>query len=565
MARTLPSLTGTCRTLICSTLLGLATAGPESRAQGFDPVAVYPAVAGTRPFGLALGDVNGDGLLDIVAGDNNGSLHLTSVLLGQPGGFLGAATAYPAASGSWDLALGDVNRDGRLDIVTGCNGPFAAAVQLGQAGGFGPMTTYQTGGGIIQNLALGDVNGDGFADIVLVNLGTNSVNVLLGQPVGGFAPFNRYYLGPDTSPFSVALGDLNGDGQLDIVTGNAMAATVGVLLGQPGGFAPAVAYSAFRGKTVGTPYTLMGVALADVDGDGRLDVVTTTNDLASGPTLGVLLGQAAGLAPIKYFDAGVHSAHGIAVGDVNGDAWPDIVLAGFRAHAAGVLLGYPGGFSTPFSYSTGSNGAPWAVALGDVNRDGRLDIVTTNSASSSVGVLLNAAPLLLTATSITPSSAAVGSTITLNGSNLRGAVAVVFDGTGDRTASSGFAVNAAGTEITGIVVPSGARSGRLRVVTPSGTVTSSTPFTVQTPTGTRAGSAALALRLYPNPAQTKATVLLPAAAVARPVLVLDAVGRTVRRQTLPAQAGSLIISLTGLPAGLYTVRCETATARLLVE
>ncbi|MDO7852720.1 FG-GAP-like repeat-containing protein [Hymenobacter convexus] len=563
----LPCLPGTCRFYLCSLLLGLATVGSPAQAQGFDPVIAYPTVAGTRPYGLALSDINGDGRLDIVAGDNNANIHTTSILLGQPGGSFGTATAYPSVPGSWDLAVTDVNLDGRPDLVTGCNGVAQAALQLGQpGGGFGALTTYQTGGGIVQGIAVGDVTGDGLPDLVVADMGNSTVNLLRGQ-AGGFAPtpITRYSMGPNSSPFAVALGDLNGDGRLDIVVGNAKSSTIGVLQGQAGGFAPLVTYSAFRNGSSGNFIPFLGMALADVNADSRLDVVVTTQDTLSSATLGVLLGQPGGLGPITYYPAGGLLSNSVAVGDVNADTWPDLVLASPRANSVGVFLGYPGGFSAPFLYFTGTGTVPYAVKLGDVNNDGRPDIVTTNSATSSVGVLLNATPAPLTLTSPSPSSGALGSTISLAGSNLQGAVAVVFEGAGTRSVSSGFAVNAAGTQITGVVVPSGAASGRVRVVTPNGTVTSTTDFSVLTPTAAQSATPASGLALHPSPAQTSATLTLAAGPSARAVVVVDALGRVVRQQTLPAQSGTLVLDLARLQPGLYTVRCGAATARLVID
>jgi hypothetical protein len=85
------------------------------------------------------------------------------------------------------------------------------------------------------------------------------------------------------------------------------------------------------------------------------------------------------------------------------------------------------------------------------------------------------------------------------------------------------------------------------------------------PTATAISAALAPAYLYPNPARTTATLTLPAAATARPVLVLDAVGRAVYRTTLPAQASALVLKVAGLPAGLYTVRCASTTARLVLE
>ncbi|GAB2847495.1 FG-GAP-like repeat-containing protein [Hymenobacter ruber] len=545
-------------------MLNVSAASSAAWAQPFAPAATYPTVAGTRPYGLALGDINGDGVLDIVAGDNNGGLHTASVLLGQSGGSFSPPTAYPAASGSFGLALGDMNQDGRLDLVTSYAGPFAVGVQLGQVGGFGATTSYPTLGGISQQIALGDVNNDGRLDAVVANLGTNNVSVLLGQ-ASGFARATLYSTGPNSQPFSVALGDLNGDGRLDIVTGNCESATIGVLLGQAGGFAPAVNYSAFKSRLFSTAIYLIGISLADVDSDGQLDVVATTGDTTNTATVGVLLGQAGGLLrPVTHYTAPGFEADGLTTGDVNGDGWADIVLATPWGNAAGVLLGYPGGFSLPFIYSTGAASSPWGVALADVNNDSRLDIVTTNS-SASVSVLLSSPPLAQTVTTTAPGSGAIGSTISLNGSNLQGAVAVVFDGTSNRTVSSGFTVNAAGTQITGIVVPAGAISGRLRIVTPNGTVTSNTAFTIQTPTASRPSADATSMMLHPNPAQASALLSLTEASSARPVLLRDMLGRSVRQQVLAAHTGTLPLDLTGLPAGVYAVQCGTATTRLVVE
>jgi hypothetical protein len=549
--------------LIFSTLLCSASAGSVGWAQGFDPVVVYPAIVGTRPTGLALGDINGDGLLDIVAGDRNAT-NTTSVFEGQPGGLFGAPIAYPSVGGSWSLALGDVNVDGRLDLVTSANGPIAVAVQLGQPTGFGAMTTYQANPGIIQDVALGDINGDGLPDIVLANLSGNCVHVLLGLASGGFARAT-YSTGVNSEPLMVKLGDLNGDGRLDIVTANIRSTTIGVLLGQAGGFAPVVTYFAFPSNLYRTTLYFVGVALADVDGDNRLDVVATASDSLSIPTVGVLYGQANGLSPITYYDWNGGRTHSVAVGDVNNDGWPDMVLANHTAHAVSVLLGYPGGFSSPFSYSTGPNSSPYTVALGDTNNDGRLDIVTTNAATSSVGVLLNSAPATRTVTSTSPSSGAAGNTIALSGTNLQGAVAVVFAGSGNRSVSSGFTVNAAGTQITGIVVPSGAASGPVRVVTPGGTVTSNSVFTVLTPTAMYPAHTTNSLTIYPNPARASTMLALPAGAAARPVVLVDALGQVVRQQLIPAQADNVTLDLTNLPAGLYAVRCGNVSRRLAIE
>ena len=129
------------------------------------------------------------------------------------------------------MALGDVNGDGRLDIVT-ANSGGTAGVLLGQAGGgFAAVVGYATGplGSNPTGVALGDVNGDGRLDLIAANYGTNDVGVLLGQ-ASGFAAVSRFAAGAGSRPTAVAVGDLNGDRRLDIATANYGTSAVGVLL-----------------------------------------------------------------------------------------------------------------------------------------------------------------------------------------------------------------------------------------------------------------------------------------------------------------------------------------------
>ena len=116
---------------------------------------------------------------------------------------------------------------------------------LAQTPTFAPVTTYSTGANNYPySVALGDVNGDGRPDIVSANGSSSTAGVFLGQANGGFASMTAYSTGAFSYPRSVALGDVNGDGRLDIVTANSSRSEVGVLLGQiSGGFAPVTAYS----------------------------------------------------------------------------------------------------------------------------------------------------------------------------------------------------------------------------------------------------------------------------------------------------------------------------------
>ena len=243
-------------------LLALAGLVPAAMGQTFGPKTDYPT--GSSPSDVALGDVNGDGRLDFVTA--NSSNNTVSVLLGTGTGSFGPKTDYPTGTSPQGVALGDVNGDGRLDVVT-VNYGSTASVLLGTgAGAFSINTDYATGFRP-DNVALGDVNGDGRLDIVTSNGGTaaNSVSVLLGAGAGTFGPHIEYATG--ANPRGVALGDVNGDGRLDVVAANYDVLTASVLLNAGGKFrmgaelTPAAAYR--------------GLAVADLDGDGKLDIVTS--------------------------------------------------------------------------------------------------------------------------------------------------------------------------------------------------------------------------------------------------------------------------------------------------
>jgi serine/threonine protein kinase len=178
-------------------------------------------------------------------------------------------------------------------------------------------------------------------------------------------------------PYTVAVGDFNNDGKLDLVVSNIKSNKVSVLLGMGDGtFRPAVEYATGKG-----PH---GVAVADFDGDGRLDIAVCNLD---DNTVGILLGRGDG----TFRNAGSHPTgtkpRGLAVGDFNGDGKADLVVAEQGANAVSVYLGNGDGtFRSAGRYSVA--GGPISVAVADVNGDGKADLVTASSGGNFVAVLL---------------------------------------------------------------------------------------------------------------------------------------------------------------------------------
>ena len=249
------------------------------------------------------------------------------------------------------------------------------------SGGFNPGTMPVAANGSTPfSIKLGDVDGDGLLDAVTANFNDNTVSLLINNGAGGFNAGTAFTVG-GAGPNSVALGDVNGDGLLDAVTANTNSDGVGVLLNNGSG-----GFSAGSGFTAGGDGP-SSVALIDIDLDGRLDAVTANfssnnvsvvrNDGAGGFSGGFQLAAVGGNGPIF-----------IAVGDVNSDGLPDAVTANFSSNNVSVLINNgTGGLDAGTPYGVG--GSPNSVALGDLNGDGNLDIVTANQSTNTISVLIN--------------------------------------------------------------------------------------------------------------------------------------------------------------------------------
>ncbi len=334
-------------------------------------------VTGGTPLTVAVVDVNGDGLQDLVTANSNSNA--VSLLLGTGAGAFGVKSDVATGTQPVCATVGDVNADGRPDIVTANAGANTVSVLLGNSGplgtgGFGPRSD-NTVGAFPASVAIGDLNGDGRLDLVTTNEGTNTVSVLLGSGSGGFGTKTDFATG--ATPISAAIGDLNADGKLDLVVTNFSAGTVSVLLGAgSGGFGPKT------DVTVGV--NPQGIALGDLNGDGYLDLAVA--NWGAG-TVSVRLGTGTGGFGAKTDFAVGSYPQGIALGDLNGDGRLDLVTANNTANSVSVLLGTgTGSFGANTEFATGS--VPASVAIGDMNGDGKPDLVVANNNSSSVSLLL---------------------------------------------------------------------------------------------------------------------------------------------------------------------------------
>ena len=351
---------------------------------GFTAAAGSPFAVGDGPVSVALGDVDGDAALDVVTANRRSDD--VSVLLGDGSGGFSAATGSPFAVGSSpeSVALGDVDGDGLLDVVTANQNSDDLSVLLGDGGGGFTAATgspFAVGNGP-RSISLGDVDGDGALDGVTANSNSDDVSVLLGDGNGGFtaAAGNPFAVGD--FPQSVALGDVDGDDALDVVTANRESNDISVLLGDGGG-----GFTAAAGSPFAVGDLPLSIALGDIDSDGALDGVTAN---AFSEDLSVLLGDGSGAFTAASGGPVVFGTdpRAVAVGDLDGDGIADAVVAQESRDAVLALRGLGNGRFTAFGAALPVGDRPFSVALGDVDGDGVLDVVAANRTFGDVSVLL---------------------------------------------------------------------------------------------------------------------------------------------------------------------------------
>ena len=341
-----------------------------------------------------LNDVNADGKLDLIVAnqdDNN-----VMILLGDgKGGFAPAPRApFPAGNSPNDIAAGDVNGDGRVDLAFANHDTKYVTVLLGDGkGGFtpAPKSPFTVNSRPHPHgIAFGDFNGDRNLDFVIDDWGNDRVTVVFGDGKGNFAsPGVSFAVGK--MPYQkVRVADVNKDGKADIVTTNTEGSDITVLLGDgKGGFKQAA----------GSPYSTsprpFGIAIGDVNGDGIPDLAIAhySGQLTqpSDDAITVLLGTDDGkfkAAPGSPFKPG-SAPTSVAIGDINGDGIMDVAVGNYGSNSVTVLFGGRRGLTAAPGSPFAVGEQPSSIAIGDLNGDGKGDIVTANSKSNDVSVLLS--------------------------------------------------------------------------------------------------------------------------------------------------------------------------------
>jgi len=335
---------------------------------------------GSGPWWVTAADVNGDGRLDLITANYLGNT--LSVLTNNGSGSFVLASSPVVGNAPWCVTATDVNGDGKVDLISanfgGGSGNTLTVLTNNGSGGFALASSPVVGSGPV-SVTAADVNRDGKVDLISANYSGNSLSVLTNNGSGGFVLAGNYTVG--TSPRSVVAADVNRDGKVDLVCANLGGATLSVLTNNgSGGFVTAGTYSVGYQPNAGIA--------ADVNGDGNVDLICANYGGGGGNTLSILTNNGSGgfvLASSPVVGSGPVS---VTAADVNGDGNVDLICAGIGGTALTVLTNNgSGSFVLASSPSVGS--APYGVTAADVNGDGKLDLISANRDASTITVLTN--------------------------------------------------------------------------------------------------------------------------------------------------------------------------------
>lgn len=377
---TAPSGTVSFVDLSGATVVGTATLGAGrsqlSLLNSLNPVAFPPVLAQS----MTTGDFNGDGIPDVAVTGGG-----TGVLLGDGnGGF--TLKSLSTTVGGYAIAAADFNGDGKLDLAVSEGGSSTGTVStfLGNGDGtFAIVAANSTVGLSPVSMAAGDFNGDGLPDLAVVQTNNKTVAILLGNGDGTFTASPASPV-TDIQPQSIVSGDLNGDGIPDLVvvnygsTADNVSGSLTVLLGNGDGTFLQPATNIYLDQNVHAT----SVAAGDFNGDGNLDLAVKSD--ASGGYIFLGDGHSGFRAPTLF--SGGYTSKSLVVGDFNQDGIADLADTDTGSGTVTVIPGNGDGtFSaSPTTGTITTTGDLETIAAADFNGDGYPDLISASDSDFSV-------------------------------------------------------------------------------------------------------------------------------------------------------------------------------------
>ena len=427
--------------------------------------------AGTNPGYVTMGDLDGDGKPDMAASnqaDNTVSVFLNNGSLGNP--FFAAGITLTTGQAPQGVAIGDIDGDGKPDMaVTSYNGNLVSVFR-------NTSTTGNISFAAKVDIALGscpffvvirDMDGDGRADMVTANKDANTVSIVLNTgEVGSISFAERVDLATGLKPYSVTVGDLDDDGKPDVAASAFEANNMVVFRNKS--TVGLVSFEARQDFAVTTPYS---ISIGDLDGDGKSDLVTgnlTSNNISVFRNTSVV-GTISFAA--KSDIAIGQRIYNVAIGDLDGDGKNDLATSNYTGNTVSVLrnIGTSGtiGFAAQVALPTGAG--PNYISIADMEGDGKPDLLVTNYDANSISILrndpvgLNVSGTLSSVNTTYGAASASPTSFTVSGTNMQAGVTI--------TPPVGYEVSQTAGGASGY-----AGSGTAIVVGAAGTITSTTVY-----------------------------------------------------------------------------------------
>lgn len=415
-----------------------------------------------HPNAVVVADLDGDGKPDIASPNNYSTT-------GQPASVSVLRNTSTAAGinfapvlnfnngvATYALASGDIDGDGKLDLVASSNADLNISVfrntSFSGSISFAPKIDFPAVGGV-HGINISDIDGDGKQDIAVVNSVNGVMSVYRNTGIPGsisFAPKLDFLT--SIGPESIASSDFDGDGKTDLAVTNNLVNTFSIFrnTSTPG----TISFASIQDINLGSGIQPYGVTVADLDNDGKTDLVVTRNYTNSSGAVVYRNTSSTGSISFSLSSSLLSGASGsttyhTAIGDINGDGKPDILMASnpnnnqiqvFQNNSTS------GSISFPLSgYGFNSRFAPYGIACCDFDADGKPDLAVSEFTMDNISVLKNkcGTPEIL---GFTPNTAGTGTTVTISGTNFTGISGVSFGGI---PASSFTVVNA--TTISAVV------------------------------------------------------------------------------------------------------------------
>lgn len=385
------------------------------------PQTTFPGVLGaTQTVSVTTADFNGDGLPEIIAtsaDSRGGSAGGAGVYLNKtiPGAGTPSFEQTTRVYGrSYSATATDVNGDGKPDLIVANFDLNTVSVMLKvPPPGANPLSFGSPSSFVVGSLpfivSAADINGDGRPDLIVTNVGDNTASVLLNTTAPGATTpsfTNQQTLATGVNPFSMAVADINGDGKVDLIVSNddRTTKTVSVLINTT---VPGAATASFGTRqSFATPDAPESVRAVDVNGDGRPDIETANTNFTVSVLFNTTVPGAAAASFASQQTASTGGSRSLAAADFNGDGKIDLIVSSQLSKTVSILKNDTAPYAATPSFSglrdAGTGSFPTSIAAVDVNGDGRPDLVVANPEDNTLSVILNRAM------SVSVNSAATG-------------------------------------------------------------------------------------------------------------------------------------------------------------